>query len=210
MFLAAITACCSCGCDVLGARRYWRESVSCLPQNRSRRGLVAWSSRLSRRSGSRDRSRTRGNHGSSGIRLGLAGWHRRIRPNRGGQSKRPAVLWSPRCRWNRAFLKRVVRPPKFVIATIERMFALRDVLAHVFYLHPDEPAIRYKGLTIFSEVGLQTYVVDVSTPISWLLEKVRELDRRARRRVRHQVRKELRQASVAAVTGARKAIEEGI
>ena len=78
-------------------------------------------------------------------------------------------------------VKSIAKPPKAVVSTVERMLALRDVLAHVHTINPDHAATIYKGHSIFSKAGLEIYSEDAHMSIVWLLDKWRSLHRRSTR-----------------------------
>jgi hypothetical protein len=71
-----------------------------------------------------------------------------------------------------AVVKKFIRIPKNISNTIQRMLALRDIFAHVCTLdYTKRRDIDYKGKSILSEAGFQSYVQDSSDAIAFLVEK---------------------------------------
>jgi hypothetical protein len=71
-----------------------------------------------------------------------------------------------------AVAKKFIRIPKTISNTIQRMFALRDVFAHVRTLdYSKRRDLDYKGENILSEAGFQSYMQDSSDAVAFLVEK---------------------------------------
>ena len=92
-----------------------------------------------------------------------------------------AALGRLTARHKMTVVKSIAKPPKGVVSTIERMLALRDVLAHVHTIDADNTTTIYKGHSVFSKAGLEIYSEDANMCIVWLLKKVRLLERRWKR-----------------------------
>ena len=78
-------------------------------------------------------------------------------------------------------IKSTVKAPKSVASNVERMLAIRDVLAHVRTFEDEHPGITYKGSSIFSTQGLERYVRDSSACLNWFARKARLLSERGKR-----------------------------
>ena len=81
------------------------------------------------------------------------------------------VLGRLPARFKLTVAKKFIRIPKTISNTIQRMLALRDVLAHVRTLdYTRRRDLDYKGKSILSEVGFQSYVQDSSGALAFLVE----------------------------------------
>jgi len=82
------------------------------------------------------------------------------------------VLGRLPARYKLGVAKRFIRIPKAVSNTIERMLALRDVFAHVCTLdYTRRRDLDYKGKSVLSKAGFQSYVQDSSDAVAFLVEK---------------------------------------
>jgi hypothetical protein len=71
-----------------------------------------------------------------------------------------------------AVVKKIIDLPRDIRATVDRMFALRDVLAHVYTFDSSgNRALEYKGKGVLTKAGFASYVGDSSRVISWLMRK---------------------------------------
>jgi len=71
-----------------------------------------------------------------------------------------------------AVVKKFIKIPKTISKTIQRMFALRDVFAHVATLdYSKRKDLKYKGNNILSEAGFRSYIQDSREAIAFLIEK---------------------------------------
>jgi hypothetical protein len=81
-----------------------------------------------------------------------------------------------------AALKNAVRVPKAVTSNVERMLAIRDVLAHRRTFEAEHVSIMYKGASVFSATGLERFVRDATVTIRWFARKARLMDEQGKRR----------------------------
>jgi hypothetical protein len=71
-------------------------------------------------------------------------------------------------------VKKFTKIPRRLAETLQRMFALRDMLAHVCtFDYSDKRALQYKGKNILSLDGFQSYIEDSNKLIVSLMEKAR-------------------------------------
>jgi len=71
-----------------------------------------------------------------------------------------------------AVTKKFIRIPKEISETIQRMLALRDVFAHVRTLdNTKRSALLYKGNSILSKSGFQSYLQDSIEAVAFLIRK---------------------------------------
>jgi hypothetical protein len=82
-----------------------------------------------------------------------------------------------------AFVRQFVvpAPPKSVMATAERMFALRDVLAHVGLLNENNASLQFKGQSVLGRKGFISYALDADRVIEWFWHAAELMDRSVRR-----------------------------
>jgi hypothetical protein len=65
-----------------------------------------------------------------------------------------------------------IRVPKKISKAAERMLALRDLFAHVRTLdYTRKQALQYKGQSILSKLGFQSYLKDSTDVVAFLIEK---------------------------------------
>lgn len=68
--------------------------------------------------------------------------------------------------------KKFIRIPKGISETVKRMLALRDVFAHVRTLdYTKRRALLYKGNSILSKSGFQSYLEDSRKAVAFLIRK---------------------------------------
>ena len=92
-----------------------------------------------------------------------------------GRIKKYALLYEAlghvTARHKMTLVKKIARPPKSVTSTVERMLALRDVVAHVFTLEDVANSLKYKGESVLTADGLENYMRDASAAVSWLIRR---------------------------------------
>jgi hypothetical protein len=64
-----------------------------------------------------------------------------------------------------------IRVPKSVASNVDRIFALRDLLAHVRTVDEKNPGYTYKGRNIFSLEGFELYRRDSSATVDWFVRR---------------------------------------
>ena len=70
-----------------------------------------------------------------------------------------------------AVVKKFIRVPKGISKTVERMFALRDVFAHVRTLDYNKKRdLDYKGQSILSKDGFESYIQDATDVVCFLIK----------------------------------------
>lgn len=75
-----------------------------------------------------------------------------------------------------AVVKKFIRVPKGILKTVERMLALRDVFAHVRTLdYTKKRALDYKGQSILSKTGFESYLRDSIDAVAFMVEKTNVL-----------------------------------
>ncbi len=75
-------------------------------------------------------------------------------------------------RYKLAVAKKFIKIPKTILKTIQRMFALRDVFAHVRTIdYSKRKELEYKGNNILSEKGFRSYMQDSVETVTFLIEK---------------------------------------
>jgi hypothetical protein len=75
-----------------------------------------------------------------------------------------------------AVVKKFIRVPKGISKTLERMLALRDVFAHVRTLdYTKKRDLDYKGQSILSKDGFESYIQDSTDVVVFLIEKSKVL-----------------------------------
>jgi hypothetical protein len=81
------------------------------------------------------------------------------------------VLGRLPARYKVAVVKKFTRVPKNISKTIERMLALRDLFAHVHTVdYKKKQGLEYKGESILSKAGFQSYMKDSSSVMSYLVK----------------------------------------
>jgi hypothetical protein len=71
-----------------------------------------------------------------------------------------------------AVVKKFIHVPKAISKTLEKMFALRDVFAHVRTLdYSKKRALDYKGQSILSKGGFEFYMQDATDAVCFLIGK---------------------------------------
>jgi hypothetical protein len=69
-------------------------------------------------------------------------------------------------------VRKFIRVPKEISHTAERMLALRDLFAHVRTLdYTRKQALNYKGQSILSKAGFESYVGDSTDVVAFLIKK---------------------------------------
>lgn len=82
------------------------------------------------------------------------------------------VLGRLPARYKLTVAKRFIQIPKAISQTIQRMFALRNVFAHVRTLdYSKRRDLEFKGNNILSQTGFRTYMQDSSEAVAYLIEK---------------------------------------
>ena len=99
-----------------------------------------------------------------------------------GRSKRYRVLYDDvlgrlPARHKMSIVRNLIRVPRSVSKTIERMLALRDLFAHVATLdYNEKPRLQYKGHNILSKAGFTEYVDDSWEAKAFLIDQSRVLE----------------------------------
>lgn len=94
-----------------------------------------------------------------------------------GRIKRYHVLYDDvlgrlPARYKLSVAKKFIRIPKTISKTIQRMLALRDLFAHVRTLdYTKRRELDYRGKSILSKAGFQSYVEDSCDAVAFLIEK---------------------------------------
>jgi hypothetical protein len=86
------------------------------------------------------------------------------------------VLGRLPARYKMAVVKKFIRVPKAILKIMERMLALRDLFAHVRTLDYNKRRdLDYKGHSILSKKGFESYLEDSTDAVSFLIEKTKIL-----------------------------------
>lgn len=79
-------------------------------------------------------------------------------------------------RYKMAVVKKFIRVPKAISKIMGRMLALRDLFAHVCTLdYNKRKDLDYKGHSILSKKGFESYLEDSTNAVSFLIEKTKIL-----------------------------------
>ena len=77
-------------------------------------------------------------------------------------------------RYKMAVVKKFIRVPKAISKIIERIIALRDLFAHVRTLDYNKRRnLDYKGHSILSKKGFESYLEDSTDAVSFLIKKTK-------------------------------------
>lgn len=86
------------------------------------------------------------------------------------------VLGRLPARHKMSVVKKFIRVPKKISKILERMFALRDLFAHVRTLdYSKKRDLDYKGQSILSKDGFESYIQDVTDVLYFLIKKSKVL-----------------------------------
>jgi len=84
------------------------------------------------------------------------------------------ILGRVPARYKMSIVRKFIRLPKSITKTVERMLALRDILAHVCTLdYTRKKDFSYKGQSIFSETGFESYMHDSTDAIAFLVKQTK-------------------------------------